>query len=117
MVKPRSQEALDEKLQLPSSVVAVVEAGERVVVLSVVDWSGEERARIAARGSDRVSMGQEQIWEQTGVRTCAQRLVLGEVELEGSMRWSSFPGLRDGSTVQLTVVVDQVRLWCCGVVV
>ena len=90
--------------------VAVVEAGERVVVLSVVDWSGEERARIAARGSDRVSMGQEQIWEQTGVRVCAQRLVLGEVELEGSMLWSGLPGLRDGTTVQLTVVVDEVCL-------
>ena len=79
-----------------------------MVVLSVVDWSGEERARMAVRGSDSVLLGQEQICEQTGVCVTNQRLVLGEVELEGSMLWGSLPHLREGSTVQLTVIGDMV---------
>jgi hypothetical protein len=89
---------------------SVVESWERVMEFSVVDWSGEERARVAVRGSDRVSLGQEQICEQTGVRVGDQRLVLGDMELYGAMFWGRFPSLRDGSTVQLTVVTDQVNL-------
>ena len=72
MITPRrAHEVLDGKLGKSSTVAAVVEEGERVVVLCVVDWYGEEWARIAVRGggrgSDRVSSGQEQISEQIGV--------------------------------------------------
>ena len=73
----------------PAASVTVVDLEERVanfrdliVYISVVDWSGEERASLAVRGSDSVLHGQVQIAQQTGVKTSAQRLVLGEVELK-----------------------------------
>ena len=87
---------------------SVVNVRDLIVYMSVVDWSGEERAKLAVRGSDSVLDGQLQIAQQTGVKTSAQRLVLGEVELKDSMTWGSIPGWRDGSTMQLTVVDDIV---------
>ena len=95
--------------------VALAEHEEVVLVLSVVDWSGEERARMAVRTSDQVSSGQLQIAEQTGVAVEFQRLVLGDVELEGGQTWASLNGIQDGSVVQLTVVVNEVSFgyFCC----
>ena len=89
-----------------SHIIDLSDSQERVVLLSVVDWSGEERAKLAVRGSDSVLDGQLQIKDQTGVETSAQRLVLGELELKPSMKWGSIPGWLDGTTVQLTVVND-----------
>ena len=78
------------------------------VLLSVVDWAGEEKARMLVIRSDTVAKGQEQIREQSGVPVRSQRLVLGEVKLEGWMRWDRFPDLRDGTTVHMTVVIEEV---------
>ena len=81
------------------------------VVMPVLDWGGEERARIAVRRSDSVSVSRahEQICEQTGVAISSQRLVLGDVMLEGAMIWSTFD-IQNGTTIQLTVVVDEVNI-------
>lgn len=81
---------------------------ERIVILPVVDWGGEEKARVAIRIKDKVEDAKNQILEQTGFTLKSQRLVVGEVELEGEMTWDIFPDLRDGTRIQLTVVIDEV---------
>ena len=93
---------------MKSVVETVADALVFVICLSVVDWGGEEKGHMLVRLSDTVLVGQKQITEQTGIPVSAQRMVFGETELNGSMLWGSFHGLRDGSTVQLTVVVNQV---------
>ena len=93
---------------MKSVVETVADALVFLICLSVVDWGGEERGRMLVRLSDTVLVGQKQIAEQTGIPVSAQRMVFGETELDGSMLWGSFHGLRDGSTVQLTVVDNQV---------
>jgi len=77
-------------------------------MLSMVDWGGEERARVVVRASEFVLRIQKQIWEQTGVRVSDQRLVFGEVEMEGAMSLTNSPGLREGTIIQLTVIANKV---------
>ena len=78
--------------------------------LPVVDTSGEERGRMFINPENTVQEGQEQFAEWTGVPVSAQRMYLGEVQLEGSMLWGNFSGLLNGTEVQITVVLPKVFL-------
>jgi len=73
--------------------------------LSVVDWGGEERARLLVLESDTVLVGMQQIEEQLGVAPRCQRLVVGEQQLTEGEIWSQC-GVSDWSTVQLTILVE-----------
>jgi hypothetical protein len=73
--------------------------------MSIVNWGGEELARIEVRPSDKVLVGMRQIDEQLGVASWRQRLVLGENQLEEDKVWSEC-GVSDWSTVQLTIVCE-----------
>ena len=76
-----------------------------VVYLSVVDWGGEEIARMKVLPSDTVLVGMLQVEEQLGVAPCRQRLVVGERQLGEEDVWSVC-GVLDWSTVQLTIIVE-----------
>ena len=54
--------------------------------------------------------GQEQFAEWAGVPVSAQRMFLGEVQLEGSMLWGNFSGLLNGTEVRIIVVLPKVFL-------
>ena len=71
--------------------------------MSIVDWGGEESARIEVRPSDKVLVGMRQIDEQLGVAPWRQRLVFGEHQLEEHETWSEI-GVSDWSMVQLTII-------------
>jgi len=73
--------------------------------LSVVDWGGEERARLLVLESDTVLVGMQQIEDQLGVAPRCQRLVVGEQQLTEGEIWSQC-GVSDWSTVQLTILVE-----------
>jgi hypothetical protein len=73
--------------------------------LFVVNWGGEEVARVEVLPLDKVLVGQIQIEEQIGVPPHQQRLVHGEQQLEEAEPWSTY-GVRNWSTVQLTVIND-----------
>ena len=74
--------------------------------MSVVDWGGEELARMDVRASDKVLVGIQQIEEELGVPPCRQRLLFGERQLVEDERWSVC-GVLDWSTVQLTIVSEE----------
>ena len=74
--------------------------------LIVVNWSGEEVARLEVRPSDLVLVGMRQIEEQLGVPVSRQMLVCDEDLLESGQIWSSYSCVRDWSTIQLTTVVQ-----------
>ena len=76
-----------------------------MIHLSVVNWGGEEVARVEVLPSDTVLVGQLQIEEQIGVPPRSQRLVLGERLLEETECWSGVP---DWSSVQITVIKDVI---------
>ena len=73
--------------------------------LSVVDWGGEEKARLQVLQSDIVLVGMRQIVEHIGVAPRDQRLVFGEQQLEENVVWSEY-GVVDWSTIQLTTIVE-----------
>jgi len=73
--------------------------------LSVVDWGGEEIARLEVRSSDTVLVGMRQVEEQLGVSPCKQRMVVGEHKLEELELWSG-RGVSNWSTVQLTIISE-----------
>jgi len=73
--------------------------------LSVVNWGGEEQARLLVLESDTVMFGMQQIEEQLGVPPRCQRLVVGEEQLAEGEIWLQY-GVSDWSTVQLTVIVE-----------
>ena len=75
-------------------------------LMSVVDWGGEETARIFVRASDKVLVGMLQIEEILAVPSYRQRLVVGERQLEEDEMWSGC-GVMDGSTVQLTIICEE----------
>jgi len=74
--------------------------------MSVLEWVGEELARMDVRASDKVLVGMQQIEEELGVPPCRQRLVFGERQLVEDERWSVC-GVLDWSTVQLTIVFEE----------
>ena len=76
-----------------------------MIRMSVVDWGGEESARMEVRPSDKVLVGMRQIEKQLGVPPCRQRLVFGEHQLGEDEVWSEC-GVLDWSTVQLTIVCE-----------
>ena len=73
--------------------------------MSVVDWGGEESARMEVRPSDKVLVGMRQIEEQMNVPPCRQRLVIDEHQLKEDEVWSEC-GVSNWSTVQLTIVCE-----------
>ena len=73
--------------------------------LSVVNWEGEEKARLQVFQSDIVLVGMRQIEEQIGVPPRNQRLVLGEQQLEEDMMWLEY-GAVNWSAIQLTTIVE-----------
>ena len=91
------------ELSLTSDAVVVIVA---VVFLHliVVNWSGEEVARLEVLPSDTVSVGMQQIEEQLGVPVARQMLVCNEDLLESGRAWSSYTCVRDWSTIQLTTM-------------
>ena len=91
----------DPSADHPSSTQCLVAA----LHLSVVDWGGEEMARMEVRPSDTVLVGMLQVEEQLGVAPCRQRLVVGERQLGEEDVWSVC-GVLDWSTVQLTMIVE-----------
>jgi len=74
--------------------------------MSVVDWGGEESARMEVHPSDKVLVGMRQIEEQLGGPPYRQRLVVGEHQLGEDETWSEC-GASDWSTVQLTIVCEE----------
>ena len=78
-----------------------------IIHLSVVNWGGEEVARVEVLPSDTVLVGQLQIEDQIGVPPCKQRLVLGEEQLEETELWSVY-GVLDWSSVQITVINEVI---------
>ena len=78
--------------------------------LPVVDTSGEERGRMFINPENTVQDGQEQFAEWTGVPVSDQRMFLGDMQLEGSMLWGNFSGLRNGTEVRIIVVLPKVFL-------
>ena len=76
-----------------------------VVYLSVVDWGGEEIARMKVLPSDTVLVGMLQVEDQLGVPPRSQRLVVGERQLGEEDAWSVC-GFSDWLTVQLTIIVE-----------
>ena len=94
----------------PSTAEAVVVVFVAVVFLHliVVNWSGDEVARLEVRPSDTVIVGMRQIEEQLGVSVARQMLVCGEDELEAGQAWSTYGSVRDWSTVQLTTLTAQM---------
>ena len=77
---------------------------------SIVNWGGDEVARVEVLPSDIVLLGQKQIEDQIGVPPHKQRLVHGEQQLDEGELWSAY-GLLDWSTVQLTVIDEVSRFW------
>ena len=78
-----------------------------ILYLFVVDWEGEEKARMQVRPSDTVLVGMQQIEDQIGVHPRMQRLVCLEEQLLSKMLWSDCKSVRDGSNIQLTVVTKE----------
>ena len=72
--------------------------------LIVVNWSGDEIARLEVQPSDTVVVGMRQIQEQLGVPVTRQMLVCGEDALEKDQTWSTYLSVRDWSTIQLTTM-------------
>ena len=95
----------EEEVEL--SVVDIV----AMIHLSVVNWGGEEVARVEVLPSDTVLVGQLQIEDQIGVPPCKQRLVLGEEQLEETELWSVY-GVLDWSSVQITVINEVWWILC-----
>ena len=82
-----------------------VDLPSSILYLFVVNWAGEEKARMQVRPSDTVLVGMRQVEEQLGVAPCRQRLVVGERQLGEEDVWSVC-GVLDWSTVQLTIIVE-----------
>ena len=78
---------------------------ESEIHLSIVNWGGDEVARVEVLPSDNVLLGQKQIEDQIGVPPHKQRLVHGEQQLEEGGLWSAY-GVLDWSTVQLTIILE-----------
>ena len=76
-----------------------------VIQLSVVDWGGEEIARLEVRPSDTVLVGMRQVEDQLGVPPCRQVMVVGERKLEEADEWSGCC-VSDWSTVHLTIISE-----------
>ena len=96
----------DPSADHPLSTLCLVAAAVIAVVhLSVVDWGGEEIARMEVRPSDTVLVGMLQVEEQLGVPPRSQRLVGGERQLGEEDAWSVC-GVSDWSTVQLRIIVE-----------
>ena len=94
-----------------TSTSASMEAAAVVVVVAVVflhlivvNWSGDEIARLEVRPSDTVLVGMRQVEDQLGVPVARQMLVCYEDLLEAGQVWSSYSSVRDWSTIQLTTV-------------
>ena len=92
------QFGLAEKVSCDSGLSAVA-----IIHLSVVNWGGEEVARVEVLPSDTVVVGQLQIEDQIGVPPRNQRLVHGEQQLDATESWSAY-GVLDWSSVQVTVI-------------
>ena len=99
----KSEESLGEVASMEAAAVVVVVA---VVFLHliVVNWSGDEIARLEVRPSDLVLVGMRQVEEQLGVPVARQMLVCYEDLLDAGQVWSSYSSVRDWSTIQLTTV-------------
>ena len=81
-----------------------------MIHLSVVNWGGEEIARVEVIPSDTVRVGQLQIEDQIGAPPRNQRLVHGEQQLNATESWSAC-GVLDWSSVQLTVINEVSVCW------
>ena len=102
-----SSVALTSTLGFPSTSDAVVVIVAVVFLhLIVLNWSGEEIARLEVRPSDLVLTGMRQVEEQLGVPVARQMLVCYEDLLEAGQVWSSYSSVRDWSTIQLTTVAQ-----------
>jgi hypothetical protein len=101
----KSEESLGEVASMEAAAVVVVVA---VVFLHliVVNWSGDEIARLEVLPSDLVLVGMRQVEEQLGVPVARQMLVCNEDLLESGRAWSSYSCVRDWSTIQLTTVAQ-----------
>ena len=88
-----------------STLCLVAAAVVAVIHLSVVNWGGEEMARMEVLPSDTVLVGMLQVEDQLGVAPCRQRLVVEERQLGEEDVWSVC-GVSDWSTVQLTIIVE-----------
>ena len=100
-----SSVALTSTLGFPSTSDAVVVIVAVVFLhLIVLNWSGEEIARLEVRPSDLVLTGMRQVEEQLGVPVARQMLVCNEDLLESGRAWSSYTCVRDWSTIQLTTM-------------
>ena len=95
-------------IESPLSGAAGGDEDTALLSISIVDWSGEEKAQLLVRRKDTLIVGMEQIREQTGAAVRQQRLLMGETELTALMRWSDLPGLRNWAVVQLTIVEEEV---------
>ena len=57
----------------------------------MINWGGDEVARLEVQPSDTVLTGMLQIEEQLGVSVSSQRLVCGEDALEAAEVWCDVP--------------------------
>ena len=91
-----------------SSLILIATVVIATINLIVVNWGGDEVARMVVLPSDTVLVGQLQIEDQIGVPPCKQRLVHGVQQLEEAEAWSAY-GVVDWSSVQLAVI-NEVRV-------
>lgn len=94
---------------------AVVRTGEgeqplfvALIRIRVLNWAGDEVARMEVPLREAVLVGLSQIADQLGVSVSRLRLVFGEREMEGASLFSSYVGLQDWSSVQLTVLSEEI---------
>lgn len=79
--------------------------------LPVLDnMSGEERGRMFINPEDTVQAGQLQFEAQTGVSVSSQRMFLGDLQLDGRMKWGNFQSLGNGTPIRIEVVLQKVLL-------
>jgi len=103
----KDKDTREEEIEGSTLILLVAEVVAVVVLfhLSVVNWGGEEIARLDVRSSDTVLVGMRQVEEQLGVPPCKQRMVVGEHELKEADEWSGC-GVSDWSAVQLTIISE-----------
>ena len=104
--KEEEEEETLERFDKVAEVLAVVVAPV-FLHLIVVNWSGDDIARMEVEPSDTVLTGMLQIEEQLGVSVSRQRLVCDEDALEAEEVWSTYASVRDWVTIQLTTLVQE----------